>query len=155
LTQSRLLTFERPKATRKSKKAVTVDILAILLQAWAGVRLVDLRDRALLLTAFASGRRQRSEIAGLQVADLVDEVSVRDDPNDANSASLPAARNRQAGSALGSAAKVVHLKTTKMYPNLSFNPSVPDVKLLPVAWRRQFHGERRWRAHPDTFHLRK
>lgn len=78
----------RPRQ-RKSKKAVTADILAKLLQACAGERLVDLRDRALLLTAFASGGRRRSEIAGLRVADLVDEEAVRADPNDANSRRLP------------------------------------------------------------------
>ncbi|MBV7518933.1 site-specific integrase [Ensifer sp. ENS12] len=78
----------RPRQ-RKSKKAVTADILAKLLQACAGERLVDLRDRALLLTAFASGGRRRSEIAGLRVADLVDEEAVRADPNDANSPRLP------------------------------------------------------------------
>jgi site-specific recombinase XerC len=93
----RLACAPAPDRDSASKKAVTADILALLLQACAGERLVDLRDRALLLTTFASGGRRRSEIAGLQVADLVDEESIRDDPNDANSPSLPAARNRQIG----------------------------------------------------------
>ncbi|NRP21799.1 hypothetical protein LPJGGPFB_05058 [Ensifer adhaerens] len=44
----------RPRQ-RKSKKAVTLSILAQLLQTCFGERPVDLRDRALLLTAFASG----------------------------------------------------------------------------------------------------
>ncbi|WOS65828.1 site-specific integrase [Sinorhizobium fredii] len=79
---------DRPRQ-RKSKKAVTADILEKLLQACAGERLVDLRDRALLLTAFASGGRRRSEIAGLRVADLVGEEPARADPNDANSPPLP------------------------------------------------------------------
>ena len=52
----------RPRG-RKSKKAVTADILAALLKTCAGDRLVDVRDRALLLTAFASGGRRRSEIS--------------------------------------------------------------------------------------------
>ncbi|MFC0810475.1 integrase, partial [Ensifer sp. P24N7] len=58
----------RPRQ-RKSKKAVTVDVLAKLLAACAGERLVDQRDRALLLTAFASGGRRRSEVAALRVED--------------------------------------------------------------------------------------
>ncbi|WP_043617599.1 site-specific integrase [Ensifer sp. ZNC0028] len=78
----------RPRQ-RKSKKAVTADILAELLQACAGERLVDLRDRALLLAAFASGGRRRSEVAALRVEDIVDEDPVRADPNDANSPPLP------------------------------------------------------------------
>lgn len=78
----------RPRQ-RKSKKAVTADILAKLLQACAGDRLVDVRDRALLLTAFASGGRRRSEVAALRVEDLVDEEPVLTEPNDANSPPLP------------------------------------------------------------------
>lgn len=78
----------RPRQ-RKSKKAVTGDILAKLLTACAGDRLVDLRDRALLLMAFASGGRRRSEVAGLRVEDLVDEEAVRTNPADENSPLLP------------------------------------------------------------------
>ncbi len=52
----------RPRQ-RKSEKAVTSDILAKLLDACACDRFVDLRDRALLLMAFASGGRRRSEVA--------------------------------------------------------------------------------------------
>ncbi|MGK9340202.1 site-specific integrase [Sinorhizobium meliloti] len=78
----------RPRQ-RKSKKAVTVDILAKLLQACAGDRLVDLRDHALLLTTFASGGRRRSEVAALRVEDLADEEPVRADPLDKNSPPLP------------------------------------------------------------------
>ena len=78
----------RPRQ-RKSKKAVTGDILARLLTACAGARLVDLRDRALLLMAFASGGRRRSEVAGLRVEDLVDEEPVRANPADDLSPLLP------------------------------------------------------------------
>lgn len=78
----------RPRQ-RKSKKAVTGDILAKLLAVCAGDRLVDLRDRALLLMAFASGGRRRSEVAGLRVEDLVDEEPVRADPADEHSPLLP------------------------------------------------------------------
>lgn len=74
---------------RKSKKAVTGDILARLLDACAGDRLTDIRDRALLLTAFASGGRRCSEIAGLRLEDLVDEEPVPAEPGKPNSALLP------------------------------------------------------------------
>ncbi|WP_026160752.1 site-specific integrase [Sinorhizobium medicae] len=78
----------RPRQ-RKSKKAVTVDILTKLLQACAGDRPVDLRDHALLLTAFASGGRRRSEVAALRVEDLADEEPVRADRSDKTSPPLP------------------------------------------------------------------
>ncbi len=78
----------RPRQ-RKSKKAVTGDVLARLLSVCAGERTVDLRDRALLLMAFASGGRRRSEIAALRVDDLVDEEPVRADPADPGSPPLP------------------------------------------------------------------
>ncbi len=74
---------------RKSKKAVTGDVLAKLLATCDGERLVDLRDRALLLTAFASGGRRRSEVADLRVEDLVDEEPVHADPRDPTSPLLP------------------------------------------------------------------
>ena len=78
----------RPRQ-RKSKKAVTGDVLAQLLSACAGERLVDLRDRALLLLAFASGGRRRSEVSGLCVQDCVDEDAVLADPKNPESARLP------------------------------------------------------------------
>ena len=74
---------------RKSKKAVTGDVLAKLLATCGGERLADLRDRALLLTAFASGGRRRSEVADLRVDDLVDEEPVHADPRNAASPLLP------------------------------------------------------------------
>ena len=77
----------RPRV-RKSRNAVTGDILRRLLQACAGERLVDLRDRALLLTAFASGGRRRSEVARLRVEQLRDEEPVPADPKD-NGEKLP------------------------------------------------------------------
>jgi integrase len=78
----------RPRK-RKSNKAVTGDILAKLVEACASDRLVDLRDSALLLTAFASGGRRRSEVAALRVEDLTDEEPVRADPTDKTSPPLP------------------------------------------------------------------
>ena len=65
------------KAARKhgwkpnKKKAATFDILHPMLGACnGGERLLDLRDRALLLTAFASDGRHRSEIAAMRVEHL-------------------------------------------------------------------------------------
>ncbi len=78
----------RPRR-RNSKKAVTGDVLAKLLSTCAGERLVDLRDRALLLTAFASGGRRRSEVADMRVEDLVDEEPVHADPKNPASPLLP------------------------------------------------------------------
>ena len=74
---------------RKSQTAVTGDIIAKLLAACGRGNLADLRDAALLLTAFASGGRRRSEIAGLRVEDIVKEPDVLSDPLDPNSIPLP------------------------------------------------------------------
>jgi len=78
----------RPRQ-RKSMSAVTSDVLAQLLSACAGDRLVDIRDRAILLTVFASGGRRRSEIANLRVEDLVEEEPVHAVPDDPGSPPLP------------------------------------------------------------------
>lgn len=78
----------RPRR-RKSARAVTGDILARLLEACDSDRLVDTRDRAILLMAFASGGRRRSEVAKLRVEDLIDEDPVHQDPKDENSPLLP------------------------------------------------------------------
>ena len=78
----------RPRAS-KSKKAVTADILAAVLKACAGDRLVDVRDRALLLMAFASGGRRRSEISSLRLEQLIDADPVPADPKDPDGPKLP------------------------------------------------------------------
>ncbi len=67
---------------RKSAKAVTGDVLAKLLATCATDSLRDLRDRAILMVAFASGGRRRSEIAGLRREQLTVEppIAVPDDP---------------------------------------------------------------------------
>ncbi|BBD41295.1 integrase (plasmid) [Aminobacter sp. Y103A] len=78
----------RPRG-RKSKKAVTADVLSALLKACAGDRLVDVRDRALLITAFASGGRRRSEISALRVEQLVAEEPVPADPKTPDGERLP------------------------------------------------------------------
>ncbi len=64
------------KRTRKSAKAVTGDVLAKLLATCAGENLRDLRDRAILMVAFASGGRRRSEIAGLRREQLTVEPAI-------------------------------------------------------------------------------
>jgi integrase len=61
---------------RKSAKAVTGDVLAKLLATCATDSLRDLRDRAILMVAFASGGRRRSEIAGLRVEQLSPEAPI-------------------------------------------------------------------------------
>lgn len=61
---------------RKSAKAVTGDVLARLLATCATDSLRDLRDRAILMVAFASGGRRRSEIAGLRREQLTVEPPI-------------------------------------------------------------------------------
>jgi integrase len=83
----------RPRQ-RKSERAVTGDIVTRLLATcWLG-RPQDLRDAALILTAFASGGRRRSEIASLRVEDVVVEADVPADPTDPHSPRLPCLRIR-------------------------------------------------------------
>ncbi len=67
---------------RKSAKAVTGDVLAKLLATCATDSLRDVRDRAILMVAFASGGRRRSEIARLRVEQLTVEapINVPDGP---------------------------------------------------------------------------
>ncbi|MBY3224374.1 site-specific integrase [Rhizobium laguerreae] len=61
---------------RKSAKAVTGDVLAKLLATCATDSLRDLRDRAILMVAFASGGRRRSEIAALRREQLTVEPPI-------------------------------------------------------------------------------
>ena len=84
---------DRPRQ-RKSGRAVTSDVLKALLKTCATERLADVRDRALLLTAFASGGRRRSEIAGLRFDQLVHEDGVRKDPADPESPLVPCLKIR-------------------------------------------------------------
>jgi integrase len=81
----------RPRV-RKSKKAVTADVLSSVLKVCGGDRLVDVRDRALLLLAFASGGRRRSEVASLRLEQLVDEDPVPADPKDPDGPKLLCAK---------------------------------------------------------------
>jgi integrase len=61
---------------------VTADVLERLLATCASDRLADARDAALLLVAFASGGRRRSEVAGLRIEQLNEEAPVPSDPSD-------------------------------------------------------------------------
>ena len=78
----------RPRR-RKSKRAVTRDILDRLAKTCSTDRLADTRDLAILLLAFASGGRRRSEVARLRVEQLTDEPDVALDPLDSKSSTRP------------------------------------------------------------------
>ncbi len=77
----------RPRM-RKSQRAVTREVLEALLATCGSDRLADARDAALLLVAFASGGRRRSEVASLRVEQLIDEQDVLENPADPASAPL-------------------------------------------------------------------
>jgi integrase len=79
---------DRPRG-RKSAAAITRDILDQLLATCGRGRAVDLRDRALLLLAFGSGGRRRSEIARLKVDDLEEREPVAADPKTPDGEKLP------------------------------------------------------------------
>ena len=78
----------RPRQ-RKSEQAVTGDIIEKLLATCWLNRLVDLRDKAIILVAFASGGRRRSEVAGLRVEDIIEEADLLSDPANPDSSRLP------------------------------------------------------------------
>jgi integrase len=79
---------DRPRV-RKSAQAITRDILDRLLATCGRGRAVDLRDRALLLLAFGSGGRRRSEIARLRIDDIEERESVLADPSTPEGPTLP------------------------------------------------------------------
>ena len=79
---------DRPRA-RKSPSAITRDVLDRLLASCGRGRAVDLRDRALLLLAFGSGGRRRSEIAKLKVEDLEEREPAPTDPSTPEGDKLP------------------------------------------------------------------
>jgi integrase len=79
---------DRPR-TRKSPAAITRDILDQLLATCGLRRAVDLRDSALLLLAFGSGGRRRSEIVRLKVEDLEEREPVPADPSAPKDEKLP------------------------------------------------------------------
>ena len=67
----------RPRS-RKSAQAITGDIMTKLLETCVGDDLRTLRDRAILMLAFASGGRRRSEVARLSLEQLTLEEPVID-----------------------------------------------------------------------------
>lgn len=78
----------RPRR-RKSKRSVTRDVLDLLIVTCQSDRLADTRDLAILLVAFASGGRRRSEVAKLRLEQLSNEADVPLDPDDQDSPRLP------------------------------------------------------------------
>lgn len=82
----RLAVRASPRARkRKSAKAVTGEILTKMLATCSGGSLRDIRDQAILMVAFASGGRRRSEIAALRV----EQVSVEPPIDMQNGPALP------------------------------------------------------------------
>ncbi|KAB2692418.1 site-specific integrase [Brucella intermedia] len=70
--------LNRPRS-RKSAQAITGDILGKLLATCSSEDLAALRDRAILMLAFGSGGRRRSEVAGLRMEQLVKQAPVTDE----------------------------------------------------------------------------
>lgn len=87
----------RPRR-RKSAKAVTSDVLAKLLATCGGDSLRDIRDRAILMVAFASGGRRRSEVASLRKEQLTVEAPVAgEDGSPLPSLSIHLGRTKNSG----------------------------------------------------------
>jgi integrase len=87
----------RPRK-RKSAKAVTGDVLAKMLATCTSGSLRDLRDRAILMVAFASGGRRRSEIAGLRKEQLKVEPPIAiEDSSPLPSLSIHLGRTKTSG----------------------------------------------------------
>lgn len=83
---------------RKSAKAVTGDVLAKLLATCATDSLRDVRDRAMLMVAFASGGRRRSEVAALRKEQLTIEPPVEgEDGSPLPSLSIHLGRTKNSG----------------------------------------------------------
>ncbi len=83
---------------RKSARAVTSDVLAKLLATCSSDSLRDLRDRAILMVAFASGGRRRSEVAGLRKEQLTVEAPVTgEDGSPLPSLSIHLGRTKNSG----------------------------------------------------------
>lgn len=86
------------KRRRKSAKAVTSDVLAKLLATCGDHCLRDVRDRAILMLAFASGGRRRSEVAGLRKEQLTIEPPVKaEDGSPLPSLSIHLGRTKTSG----------------------------------------------------------
>jgi integrase len=83
----------RPRQ-RKSAKAVTGDVLSKLIATCRTDSLRDLRDRAILMVAFASGGRRRSEIAGLRKEQLAAEEPIQVEGGSLSSLSIHLGRTK-------------------------------------------------------------
>jgi integrase len=70
-------------------RPLTRDVLEQLIATCSKGTLADQRDAALLLLAFASGGRRRSEIAGLRIEGLVDRPPIPADPGAPQGPKLP------------------------------------------------------------------
>lgn len=70
--------LNRPRSC-KSANAITGDILGKLLATCSSGDIAALRDRAILMLAFASGGRRRSEVASLRTEQLVKQPPVTDE----------------------------------------------------------------------------
>jgi integrase len=77
---------------RKSRKPVTRDILKSLLATSGGTKAIDLRDRAILLIAFATGGRRRSEVASLRHSQISIAEPIKLRPTDPASPTVPCVR---------------------------------------------------------------
>jgi integrase len=77
---------------RKSRKPVTRDILQRLLATSGGTKAIDLRDRAILLIAFAAGGRRRSEVASLRHSQISIAEPIKLRPTDPASPTVPCVR---------------------------------------------------------------
>jgi integrase len=73
---------------RKSRKPVTRDVLDQLLATCSGSKAIDLRDRAILLVAFAAGGRRRSEVAGLRHSQITVADPIKLQPSDPASSTV-------------------------------------------------------------------
>ncbi len=80
-----------PPTLPQSERALTGDVIEALLRTCWMNRPIDLRDRAILLLAFGSGGRRRSEVAGFRVEDVRFEADLSVGPD---SPPLPAASLR-------------------------------------------------------------
>jgi integrase len=56
--------------SRQRKKAATLDLFFTLLSTCGSVKMIDIRDQALLYFAFSSGGRRRSEVAAARIEHL-------------------------------------------------------------------------------------
>ncbi|MBB3564425.1 integrase [Rhizobium sp. BK512] len=83
---------------RKSAKAITGNVLAKLLATCGGGDLRDVRDRAILMVAFASGGCRRSEVASLRKEQLTIEPPVTaEDGSPLPSLSIRLGRTKNSG----------------------------------------------------------